>query len=81
MAKFPVNQKKPNKKEKEIPVEREKTPRAKISPIGFPTSEGDLGILRIKPQPIPKQTRHPSSTGDSISHAMGNIMKKAGILK
>jgi hypothetical protein len=81
MAKFPVNQKKPNMKSSNVVAPNpKKTARVQASPLGFATSNGDLGVIRNKSALIPKQTKYSSATISDMSHAMGNVMKKAGIL-
>lgn len=83
-VKYGTEQKQPERKK--YPKEKggyEKTSRMKNNNPEFPTSEGDLGILRIKPQDIPKQTRAPSRTGDGKTNdvsKMRSIMKAQGML-
>lgn len=83
MAMFPTHQPQPNRKNKPMPVEAKKADRVNLHPVGFPTSEGDLGILKIGSSDIPRQTRAPSKTGDSLSNHVGkvaSVMKKRGML-
>ena len=86
MPKFPPDQKivKQGKK-KDLPKANkgvyDKTPRAKFQDPQFPTSEGDLGVLRVNPAAIPKMVKAPTRTGDSLTNhvgAVGNAMKRAG---
>ena len=80
MAKFRVNQKKPNMKQhNDVSAPHVKTPRVKTSDVGLPTHQGDLGILRIKPAELPRMSKANTMTSDGISHSMKNIMKKTGM--
>ena len=84
MALYPVNQKKPNMNQvnKTSPTVK-KTPPVKVKPIGFPTIQGDLGVIKIGQQPIPKQSKGPTATGNlssKDSKALKKIMKKRGML-
>jgi hypothetical protein len=80
---YPPDQKIKNAKKKEVPHSKEKTPRVELHPVGFPTTEGDLGILRVQNPNIPRQVKAPTRTGDSLSNhvgKVGNVMKKSGML-
>lgn len=83
MDKFPPDQKIKGAKKKKVMEKSsyEKTPRAKFHDPSFPESEGDLGILRIKPSNIPRQSKAPTRSGDALTNhvgAVGNVMSKAG---
>jgi hypothetical protein len=84
MDKFPPDQKIKNAKKKKVMESSgyEKTPRAKFQDPEFPTSQGDLGVLRIRPMSeIPRMTKAPTRTGDGLTNhvgAVGNVMSKAG---
>ena len=81
MAKFPVNQKQPNVKQKNKPSALQvKTPRVATNDVNYSKTQGDLGILGIKPQEIPRMSKATTMTSNGISHAMNNIMKKTGML-
>lgn len=81
MATFPVNQKIKNAKNQgATTAPQKKSPRTKVSDPTFSTSSGDLGILRVQNPNIPRQVKAPTRTSDGTSHAMANVMKKAGIL-
>lgn len=81
MAKFPVNQKIKNAKNQgKTSAPDKKSPRVKTSDPMFPTAEGDLGILRISGNNIARMVKAPTRTTDGTSHAMANVMKKAGML-
>jgi hypothetical protein len=89
MALYPVNQKKVNMKQKNQPsVSKKSQPQMKVNPISFPTSDGDLGVLKIKSQEIPRQTQYPSSVGDKSTNHIATrdqkifkkIMKHQGMI-
>lgn len=81
MAKFPVNQKIKNAKNpSSVSAPHKKSPRVKASDPTFPTSQGDLGIMRIQNPNIPRQVKAPTRTATDNSHAMKNIMKKVSML-
>lgn len=84
MSKHDGEQRQPNRKYTNDNVSIEKTERVKLSPLDFPTSDGDLGILRIKGSDIPRQTRAPSRTTNGMTNSvsdnstMSKIIKMAG---
>ena len=84
MPKFSVNQKKPNMKQKNKETAPHlHTPRKELHPVSVPTLEGDLGVIRMRPSDIPKMSKAPTSTGDSLKHhvvKVGDVMKRAGML-
>jgi hypothetical protein len=84
MALYPVNQKIKNAKNSSpnAPTPK-KNPPADKKPIGFPTHEGDLGILKVNNPNIPRMVKAPTATGDSIRNHVGKVgsaMKKMGML-
>lgn len=81
MNKFPPDQTIKNVKRKQIKAPQQKTPRAKFDDPSFPESNGDLGIQKISGTDIPRMVKAPTRTVDNTSHAMSNVMKKAGMLR
>ncbi len=83
MPKFPPDQKIKNAKRKELKATHKTNPPAEKKPIGFETSEGDLGVARINNPNIPRMVKAPTRTGDAISNHVGKVgsaMKKMGML-
>lgn len=84
MPVFPPDQKIPKqRKKKDLKAPHQKTTRAKFQDPSFPTSNGDLGILKHNPSDIARQVKAPTRTGDSLSNhvgKVGNAMKQRGIL-
>lgn len=79
---YPEDQKQPNYKSKNTDtVSIDKTPRLKLHPLEFPTSDGDLGILNIKSNDIPRQTRAPSRTTNGTTNSVSDTAKMTKIMK
>jgi hypothetical protein len=85
MPMYPINQKNPGAKNKKVPTKKEVPPRAKRIDAGFPTVQGDLGILNVEGTNIPRQSQaQTKTTNGNTNHKdqnmMKTIMKKVGML-
>lgn len=83
MPVYPPDQKIKNAKRKEVPHSTNKKLVSEKKPIGFPESEGDLGILKVNNMNIPRMVKAPTRTGDAIGNhvgKVGSVMKKMGML-
>lgn len=83
MALYPVNQKiKHAKNSSPNASTPKKNPPAEKKFIGFPEHEGDLGILKVNNPNIPRMTKAPTRTSDSLSNhvgKVGSVLKKMGM--